>query len=48
VVQNDTPNDPGLEGGRVQSFGQIVRQVGPLGGVPGTACNQNTGEGEPQ
>src|SRR5262245_40546118 len=24
---------------RVQSFGQIVRFAGPLGGVPGFACN---------
>lgn len=24
---------------RVQSFGQIVREVGPLGGIPGVACN---------
>jgi len=24
---------------RTQSFGQIVRHAGPLGGVPGTACN---------
>ena len=32
---------------RTQSFGQIVRQVGPLGGVPGTACNPTrAGEGE--
>jgi len=27
---------------RVQSFGQIVRFVGPIGGVPGAACNPNT------
>ena len=24
---------------RVQSFGQIVRHVGPMGGIPGMACN---------
>jgi hypothetical protein len=24
---------------RTQSWGQIVREVGPLGGVPGEACN---------
>lgn len=24
---------------RVQSFGQIVRQIGPIGGIPGSACN---------
>ncbi|MEO8695921.1 MAG: hypothetical protein ABI658_20540, partial [Acidimicrobiales bacterium] len=36
--QNDTPdpNDP-FEG-RVQSFGQIVKLVGPIGGVPGFEC----------
>ena len=30
--------EPGV---RVQSFGQIVRFAGPLGGVPGMACNPN-------
>ncbi|MCK9519742.1 MAG: hypothetical protein M0R74_12075 [Dehalococcoidia bacterium] len=35
---NDEPDD-----GRVQSFGQIVRQTGPLGGIPGVECNPNTG-----
>ena len=39
---NDDPDEPGEEG-RVQSFGQIVKQVGPIGGVPGVACNPNTG-----
>ena len=36
--QNDSPdpNDP-FEG-RVQSFGQIVKLVGPIGGIPGTDC----------
>ena len=24
---------------KAQSFGQIVKVAGPLGGVPGTACN---------
>jgi hypothetical protein len=28
---------------RVQSFGQIVSTYGPQGGVPGQACNPNTG-----
>jgi len=28
---NDDPTAPGIEGGRVQSFGQLVRQLGPLG-----------------
>jgi hypothetical protein len=45
--QNDTPNDP-VEGGRVQSFGQIVRFTGiaPFKGSPehpGNACNGNHG-----
>ena len=30
---------------RTQSFGQIVRHAGPLGGVPGTACNPTGGKG---
>jgi hypothetical protein len=29
----------GSEAERVQSFGQIVRVAGPLGGIPGFACN---------
>ena len=29
---------------RVQSFGQIVRFTGPLGGIPGVACNPTRGE----
>jgi hypothetical protein len=36
-------NDEFIEGDltapRTQSFGQVVREVGPIGGVPGTACN---------
>lgn len=39
---NDEPSDP-HEGGRVQSFGQIVKLFGPLGGVPGTECNPTKG-----
>ena len=37
--QNDTPNEPLPEGGRVQSYGQLVKQ-GLKGAVPspGTAC----------
>jgi hypothetical protein len=31
---------------RTQSFGQIVRYAGPLGGVPGTACNPTRSTGE--
>jgi hypothetical protein len=30
---------------RTQSFGQIVRHTGPLGGVPGTACNPTRATG---
>ena len=43
--QNDTPNAPFPEGGRVQSFGQLVRQgviapgAEPGRAVPGFACN---------
>ncbi|MDR6862424.1 hypothetical protein [Phycicoccus sp. 3266] len=42
--QNDTPNDPFPEGGRVQSYGQLVR-VGLKDAVPapGFACNGHTG-----
>ena len=28
---------------RVQSFGQLVKAYGPLGGIPGMACNPNGG-----
>ena len=37
--QNDGYFDGSEPGVRVQSFGQIVRFAGPLGGVPGFACN---------
>jgi len=37
---NPEPEEPG----RTQSFGQIVRLAGPLGGVPGFACNPTRGE----
>ena len=42
--QNDTPNDPFPEGGRVQSYGQLVR-VGLKDAVPapGFACNGHPG-----
>lgn len=36
---NDNPNDEFPEDGLVQSFGQIVKKVGPLGGIPGLECN---------
>src|SRR3954447_26951771 len=31
---------------RTQSFGQNVRNAGPLGGIPGTACNPTKATGE--
>lgn len=37
---NPEPDEPG----RTQSFGQIVRFAGPLGGIPGFACNPTRGE----
>lgn len=42
--QNDTPNDPFPEGGRVQSYGQLVR-VGLKSEVPspGFGCNGHSG-----
>jgi hypothetical protein len=42
--QNDTPNDPFPEGGRVQSYGQLVR-VGLKDEAPspGFACNGHSG-----
>jgi hypothetical protein len=37
---NDTPNDPAPEGGRVQSYGQYVRQGHKAEEPsPGTLCN---------
>jgi hypothetical protein len=42
--QNDTPDAEGPEGGRTQSYGQLVRQG--LKGVvpgPGVACNPTSG-----
>jgi hypothetical protein len=44
--QNDTPNDPFPEGGRVQSYGQLVRaglKSDPMVVNPGTSCNGRTG-----
>jgi hypothetical protein len=43
--QNDTPNEPAPEGGRVQSYGQLVRQDAAEPGEqegpaePGVECN---------
>jgi hypothetical protein len=45
--QNDSPTDAFPEGGRTQSFGQLVSKLGPLGGIPGQACNPTKG-GEPE
>ncbi len=36
---NDNPNEAFPFGGTAQSFGRLVAQLGPLGGVPGEACN---------
>jgi hypothetical protein len=55
--QNDTPDAPFPEGGRVQSFGQLVRQgviapgAEPGRAVPGFACNGHLSplqEGNPE
>ncbi len=49
---NDTPNDPGIEGGRTQNYGQIVRLTGLTPEQllatmhlpsPGMACRGNGG-----
>ena len=37
--QNDEFHEEEGTWPRVQSFGQIVRFAGPIGGVPGFACN---------
>ena len=44
--QNDTPNAEFPEGGRVQSYGQLVRaglKANPMVPSPGAACNGHTG-----
>jgi hypothetical protein len=43
---NDHPEGDPEEGpgGRTQSFGQVVKMVGPLGGIPGTECNPTRAE----
>ena len=43
--QNDNPSEAFPADGRVQSFGQLVKKLGPLGGVPGTACNPTKSSG---
>ncbi|MFC8501979.1 hypothetical protein ACFUC1_06435 [Pedococcus sp. NPDC057267] len=42
--QNDSPDDPFPEGGRVQNYGQLVK-VGLKDAIPGpgVACNGHTG-----
>jgi hypothetical protein len=37
VLGHPLPDADGFT--RTQSWGQIIRNAGPLGGVPGTACN---------
>lgn len=37
VLGNPLPDGDGFT--RTQSWGQVIRNAGPLGGVPGTACN---------
>src|SRR5262249_19082672 len=43
---NPLPDADGFP--RTQSWGQVVRNAGPLGGVPGVACNpvKSSGGGE--
>jgi hypothetical protein len=42
--QNDTPDDPFPEGGRVQNYGQLVRSgLKPFFPGPGEACNGHSG-----
>jgi hypothetical protein len=43
VLGNPLPDSDGFT--RTQSFGQVVRQTGPIGGVPGTACNPTKSAG---
>jgi hypothetical protein len=40
VLGNPLPDEDGFT--RTQSWGQVVRNAGPLGGVPGRACNPST------
>jgi hypothetical protein len=44
VLGNTTPDADGFT--RTQSWGQVIRNAGPLGGVPGTACNPTKATGE--
>jgi hypothetical protein len=42
VLGNPVPDADGFT--HTQSWGQVIRVAGPLGGVPGTACNPTRGE----
>jgi len=46
--QNDGYFDGSEPGVRVQSFGQVVKVAGPLGGVPGGACNPHRNGATPR
>ena len=43
VLGNPIPDADGFT--RTQSWGQVIRNAGPLGGVPGTACNPTRATG---
>src|SRR3954452_9993667 len=43
VLGNPLPDADGFT--RTQSWGQVIRNAGPLGGVPGTACNPTRATG---
>jgi hypothetical protein len=43
VLGNPVPDAYGFT--RTQSWGQVIRNAGPLGGVPGTACNPTRATG---
>jgi hypothetical protein len=43
VLGNPVPDADGFT--RTQSWGQVIRNAGPLGGVPGTACNPTRATG---
>jgi hypothetical protein len=43
VLGNPVPDVDGFT--RTQSWGQVIRNAGPLGGVPGSACNPTRATG---
>ena len=43
VLGNPVPDADGFT--RTQSWGQVIRNAGPLGGVPGSACNPTRATG---